>query len=249
MEITIYTWAVLGLITLIGAIAQSAIGFGYSLLTVPFYLLLLDSTTAIQSGMLLTLVVTVYTLPKVWKDAPRDLVKDLVVSTVFGLPIGIVFFIYADSSLIKLAVAVTIFVALIAVLTGNRKSAALTDRRFHRYIAGASSGAMVTSLAMAGPALAIYLQAIRAEKRVSRSVIFLVFAFSYPAAVAMQILSVGIGLPVLELILWLLPVAVIGSVAGDRLSRHIPELAFRRIILSMLLLIGIYLLVVSVTQS
>ena len=56
---TPFVWLQLGLVTLVAATVQGAVGFAFTLLALPFLLLVLESTEAIQILLVLNLVVPV----------------------------------------------------------------------------------------------------------------------------------------------------------------------------------------------
>ena len=236
------SWALLIAVTVFGAVAQSAIGFGFALMAVPFFLLLLEVGDAVQSAMLLSFAITLVMAAKVRRDVPRRTAVNLLLGSVVGFPLGLVFFVHAGPGLIKATVAGSILLALAAGTHKARTSAALADTRLNGLIAGALSGAMVTSIAMPGPAIAIYMQAVGADKAKTRSTIFAVSFFSYLCAIFMHGYFHGIGVGGLKAAGWLLPLVLLGTWVGHRLSGLLSEGVFSRIISLMLLVVALYLL-------
>ena len=242
LDLTVAGWLLLIAVTFTGALAQSAIGFGYSLLTVPFYLVLLPVEVAIQLGMFLTFAITLMMVVKVASDVPRQDAKTLMLASIVGFPLGLWFFIYADAQLIRLAVAITIIVALLSKLLKKKSQSPSQYDSKLAWGCGVFSGMMVTSLAMAGPALAIYCQFTGAGKNATRSIIFVVFAFSYIVAIFMQSLFVGLKPMSFAAAAWMLPVVILGTFLGDRVSSIVSETVFSRLISGMLIAIALYLL-------
>ena len=228
------------MVTAAGAISQAAIGIGFSLLTVPFYLLLFDAHDAVQLAIILTIAITVIMLTKIGRDANRYVSRNLLIGSVIGFPLGLIFFIYADAAWIKVAVAASILIALAATEIRTKKSL-LTDNRNNAISAGVVSGAMVTAIAMAGPAIAIYLRATGADKAAIRATIFVIYAFSYTAAIAMQGYFNGIGDDAFTASLWLLPIVVGATYVGNRLSGKLSEQVFQKIISLLLIIVALYL--------
>ena len=242
MDISLFAWIILTVITLIGAIAQSAIGFGFSLMAVPFFLLVLDVKDAVQLSMVLTMAITIIMVFYIYRDIPKNMAINLLLGSVLGFPIGLVFFVYASPDLIKLVVAITIVIALAASAWKKRVSSHMRETRGNALIAGIVSGAMVTSIAMAGPAIAIYLQALGAGKTKTRAVIFCVFFFSYSCAILMQGFFNGFEVTAIKTSLYLLPVIVVGILVGRRLSDRISEKRFNQLISAILILVALYLM-------
>ncbi len=240
MDLDLVSLSLLAAVTVVGAVAQAAVGFGFSLLTLPFYLLLLEVRDAVQLAMLLSIAIIIAMLAKIHRQVPRRCAVNLAYGSLIGFPIGLVFFVHANASAVKAVVAAAILVAMAATAISARR-APLVENRAGAVIAGVFSGAMVTAIAMAGPAIAIYMQAIGAGKIKTRGAIFGVFFFSYPAAIALQGYVHGIGAQAVTATLWLLPAALLGAYGGHRWSGKISEKWFRRIIETLLIVVALYL--------
>lgn len=242
MEPAIVFWALLTAVTALGAVAQSAIGFGFALVAVPFFLLLLEVRDAVQLAMLLAFAITLIMAAKVRRDIPWRTTVNLLLGSLAGFPLGLIFFMHAGASSLKAVVAATILIALAAAAVKARKSSMLTDSRVNGLIAGVFSGAMVTAIAMAGPAIAIYMQAVGAGKAKTRATIFAVSFFSYFCAILMHGYFHGIGPGGLEAAMWLLPLTLLGTWVGHRLSGLLSEALFNRVISLILIVVALYLL-------
>ena len=66
-------WPQLIIVTLFAAIAQGVAGFGFTLLAVSFYLLILRSTDAVQLVILINLAISVVLVARLWHAVPRRL--------------------------------------------------------------------------------------------------------------------------------------------------------------------------------
>ena len=230
MDSAFLHWVILGGITLVGAVAQSAIGFGFALITVPVFLLVLDVEQAIQIAMVLSMVIAMVMIFPVYRDVPRRICRDLLIGSVIGFPLGFFFYSIATPELIKLVVAVSILVAMAASYLNKRIASHLEQSTTNTVSAGIVSGAMVSSIAMAGPAVAVYAVLTGMGKASTRATIFAVFIFSYGAAIALHAVVHGFSPGSISQLYTLVPVTLFGVFVGHLLAGRISERAFSRMI-------------------
>ena len=242
MEITTINWIILGVITLFGALAQSAIGFGFALITLPIYLLVVDVEIAIQLAMILTMATAVIMIFVVYKDIPKQTVKYLLIGTFIGFPIGLAVYLIATSALIKSIVGVVILLALGLTYINERKGMGFNETTRSSLITGVISGAMVSSIAMAGPAIAVYASAARFNKSKTRATIFSVFVISYGFAIILHASMNGFTPISMKVSLYLLPVVIVGLAVGQWLAGRISERYFKNLLSGTLVLVAMYLI-------
>ena len=75
-------WVQLGLVTVLAAAVQGAVGFAFTLLAVSFFLLILQSAEAIQVILVLNLVICGLLCRQLWKDVPLGLWRLLLAGAV-----------------------------------------------------------------------------------------------------------------------------------------------------------------------
>ena len=118
-------WPQLIVVTLLAAIAQGVAGFGFTLLAVSFYLLILRSTDAVQLVILINLAISVVLVARLWHAVPRRLWALLAGGGLLGFPVGLWVFAHTDLEFIELAVAgVTIAFAVAVLLQETRRAGA-----------------------------------------------------------------------------------------------------------------------------
>lgn len=243
-------FAALAAVSFLGAAVQGATGFGFAILTVPFYLLIMGSLAAIQVAAVTNLALSLMLVPWLFRDAPRKLLFGLVAGSVAGFPLGLAMFRAADLATMKLAVGG--FITLFALLLAWRElraprggadaggAAGFTPMPAMEFGAGAASGLMAAALAMPGPAVMLYLAARRPGKQVSRAVTLTLFGFSYAAVCVLHTLWGGMGSETWLLALGLVPFGLVGALAGNWSARHLSEIRFRAATLAVLLASGLY---------
>ncbi len=237
-------------VTLLAAVVQSTVGFGFTLLAASFFLLILQSATAIQLLIVLNLVISLWVVRNLWRNVPRALLIKLVAGATVGFPAGLALFNYASVDQLKLVVAaaILVFVPLLAFRhrSVQEQGASLLIYRSSSSVGvGILAGAMTTSRGMPGPVLVIYLTAHGADKDAIRAISLTFFAVAYAAALLLQALTFGVEGEVWMMAVVLVPVAGIGAQLGHWLSHRVTESTFRRAVLLLLGATGVYTLITT----
>ena len=218
---------------------QGALGFGFTLLAVSFFLLIIQSGDAVQLLIVVNLAISLALIGKLWRTVDRALWIRLVAGAFLGFPLGLVAFQNADVDQLKLMVAATVlaFVVWMALQKGGARQASDATPRFRTASAigaGALAGGMTMALGMPGPAIVLYLTAVEVGKEATRSITLTFFAVSYGVSLILQAATVGVGRGVWVTAALLVPVAGVGALMGHVLARHISEALFRRIVLGLI---------------
>ncbi len=272
---TPFVWLQLGLVTVLAATVQGAIGFAFTLLALPLFLLVLESTEAIQILLVLNLVVPLCLVRHLWRDAPTDLARLLIMGAVLGLPLGMVMFAYASLDTVKVVVGALVlaFAGVLALRpsslaaepststpeppTGsavpsedasNPRSANSQTPRYHKpsvLLVGVAAGAMTSALSMPGPVLVLYMTGIGLSKTAFRALSLSLSVFLYSAALVLQAATVGVPPRVWITVATLVPLAWVGGLAGHALAGRIGETTFLRLVLLLLLATGLYTLITT----
>ncbi len=272
---TPFVWLQLGLVTVLAATVQGAIGFAFTLLALPLFLLVLESTEAIQILLVLNLVVPLCLVRHLWGDAPTDPARLLIMGAVLGLPLGMVMFAYASLDTVKVVVGALVlaFAGVLALRpsslaaepststpeppTGsavpsedasNPRSANSQTPRYCKpsvLLVGVAAGAMTSALSMPGPVLVLYMTGIGLSKTAFRALSLSLSVFLYSAALVLQAATVGVPPRVWITVATLVPLAWVGGLAGHALTGRIGETTFLRLVLLLLLATGLYTLITT----
>lgn len=234
---------------LAAALLQAATGIGFGIIAGPIILMVMNTASAVQVTILLSLLIAVVLAPSLYRLADKVLLTRLLAGTLVGLPIGIVVFLLASVDLLKLLAGIAVlFMAL--RITGLLGSAAPHAKprggRLHDLGIGLVSGAMSASLAMPGPVAAAHMSSLSHPKDTIRATILVMFVFSYAAALAFQGVFAGVPWETLTLAATLTPATLIGILLGRISAAWISESGFRRMISIVLVATSIGLLVDSV---
>ena len=213
---------------LIAALLQAATGIGFGVLAGPVILLTLNSGSAIQISMLLSLLIAAVLTPSLWRRVDRTLLKRILLGSLAGFPIGILIFRTVGIDTLKLlAGAAVLYMALsVAGFLGGSKQGGRASRARDIGV-GVVSGLMNTSLAMPGPPVAARMAVLQHSKDSIRATVLVTFVFSYILAVAFQAALVGIARETLVLTAWLAPTTLAGVLIGRLAAGRFTEHGFR----------------------
>ena len=241
-------WIYLSIITFFAATLQSATGFGFGLIAVPVFLLILDSREAIQIVMIVILCMSFLDWVKLRGQASAELLKWLCIGSLMGFPFGIYIYHRVDLPLLKMILAAVIIFFSLHNLVRLSKGMMHENQQSHKHnrwitiLTGYISGLMSTSLAMPGPAVMLYLVHQKLEKTRIRATILTFFIFSYAGAILLQSLMVGISASTWRTSLTLAPVGLLGVLAGHYLAGQIKQRLFQLVVLSTLILTALVML-------
>jgi uncharacterized membrane protein YfcA len=241
-------WIYLAIITLLAATIQSATGFGFGLIAVPVFLLILDSSDAIQMVMMIILCMSVVDWIKLRGQSSFNLLLWLNIGMLIGFPFGLAIFQNVELPVLKLIIALVILFFslhnLVKLFKGKLHTETPSDN-IHNWktaVTGYLSGLMTTSLAMPGPVVMLYLVQLGLDKTLIRATILTFFIFAYAGALLLQALMVGVSVTTWTSGLSLVPVALTGVFAGHYLADKINQKLFKEIVLFILILTAIVML-------
>ena len=230
---------------------QATFGFGFAILAAPLFLASMESTGAIPVLAVLNLAVSAFVAAQTWRQAPRRLLGILCAASVAGFPIGLALFRGADVSDLKLVTGLVIMTFALLLLARERgcivtNRSAMDAKRPAWPIAlvvGALSGIMGAALAMPGPVAMLYVSAIRLSRDQSRALALAFFSFVYAAVCLLHAWDGALTVELGTLSAKLMLAVVAGGIAGQWLSRHVPEARYRQLVLVILFVAGLYAVV------
>lgn len=222
-------------------------GFGFTLLAVSFFLLIIGSTDAIPLLIIINFAISLSLVRTLLPYVEWALWGRLMIGAALGFPLGLVAFQMANVNHLKVGAAGTIFifVAVAARFRPAKHSALEPQPRFRTPSAvgvGALAGAMTTALGMPGPVLMLYLTSVGSKKDVIRAMSLTFFAVAYGASIVLQATTVGVSRWVWAIAAVLVPIAAIGAVLGHLLAKRVSERMFRAVVLTLIVATGTYVL-------
>jgi uncharacterized membrane protein YfcA len=243
---TLYGWVGLAGTTFVAALLYAVSGFGFALLAVPLYLLLIDPALGVQLAIILSTALAFAVVPGLWRTVAPALLFRLSAGSLAGLPIGLLSFRYADPMLVRLGVGATIFAFAVLMAAFRRRGGQpwvpLARTRGRDLGAGAVAGIANALVGMAGPPVLIYLLLAGTEAQTVRATLLAFFALSYGATLAAHAATVGISEPIWVAAGILAPFALLGGLAGRSIGDRIGSGGFAMLAIALLTIAGLYTL-------
>ncbi|WP_209125271.1 sulfite exporter TauE/SafE family protein [Alkalihalobacillus sp. BA299] len=230
------------MIVLFASVLQACTGFGFSIMATPFLLFVYAPHVAIQINIILSILISVFILPKIIKDVDKKLLIKLVKGSIIGAPFGIGIFLFLDVQFLKIVISLLIlFLTCLLILQFSVKQTSAKD-----HISGGLSGMLTTSIGMPGPPLLLYFSGVKIEKAVLRSTTLAFYLFIYVVALGMQITFGSTNKEIWFTSLILVPVSICGMILGQWLFKFINQKVFQLITYVILGVTGFYLLFSSI---
>jgi len=224
------------LIVFATSVVQSLVGFGFALLAVPLMIIVID----LQSAVIVSSIVgSLSNLLQCWqlrRDIDRVLAKRFLLATVLGAPIGLVLFIYANQSALKIVLGVSILFG-VAVLSRGMELQHVSS--WLDWLMGAISGVLLMATSTNGPPLVFVLQARKVAPTTFRATLNLVFLVSGAFGLVMFGFAGEIVVDDVKLTAAAFPAMVIGISIGTVLRKFAPQEIFKKLVLVLLTVGGV----------
>ncbi len=237
-------YILIGVAVLIAATVQTASGFGFSLLAVPVMSLMVPTELAVVIAATLGTTTSTGQAISERAHADRQTVKRLLLSAMFGLPLGLVILDVATSRELKFVLALVIFTFIVVDLRGVTLERASTPVDI---VAGFIAGVLTTSLSTNGPPLAMALHARRLDPKVFRGTIATVLSVAGVISLVMFAFTGHFSVDAGIAIAIAIPSMVLGFFVGHRLRPRLDPPRFRRMVTILLLITGVVTTVSVIT--
>ena len=148
------TTAAIVAILFLGTLVRSSFGFGEALVAVPLLALFMPVEEAAPLAVLVSVTIALLILLQDWREVHFRSAARLIVSTLFGIPVGLWLLRVLPEAAAKGALAALILAFSVHSLRHQRRYA-LSDDRF-AWVFGFLAGILGGAYGMNGPPLAIY---------------------------------------------------------------------------------------------
>ena len=219
-------------ITLVAAIVNGALGYGFSSITVPIALLFLSNRVLNPALVLIEVVLNAYVLwnnrdalPNVWRR-----VSPMVVGLVPGVIVGTAIVSRVNPGWLRFITFVTLLPLILLQAAGFRRP--IKSERSVSLVFGGAVGVLYSVTTISGPPLAIMLNNQGLAKKDFRAALGLVrLAESTMTSVAYMYAGLFTTTS-LALIPWIVPSIAVGVPVGAVIIRHMRAETFRRVCMS-----------------
>jgi uncharacterized protein len=151
-SITVHVLVVIFIATLI----RSAFGFGEALVAVPLLALRIPITVAAPLAVLMSVIIAGTIVAQDWRKIEMRSAAWLVVSALFGIPLGLLLLTRANDQVVKITLGIFIAGFSIYSLTAKKRLHLEQDHRMWLLGSGFCSGVLGGAYGMNGPPLAVY---------------------------------------------------------------------------------------------
>jgi uncharacterized membrane protein YfcA len=222
------------------ALTRSTLGFGDALLAMPLLTLTIGIKTATPLVAFISMTIAISILLGNWRKVELDAVWRLILSSLLGIPFGLLLLKSAPDSFVKTLLGMLLILFGLYNLTSPRLPTVRSQA--YAYVAGFVAGILGGAYNTSGPPVIIYGTLCRWSPERFRATLqgyFLTSVF----------IVIGHGLAglwttqTLKLYAYALPGVIIAIFLGGRLNRAIPQGSFDRFVYAALMVMGILLLI------
>jgi uncharacterized membrane protein YfcA len=242
---TPYVLTVIFLATLV----RSTFGFGEALVAVPLLALRLPVAIASPLAVAISVLVAAVIILQDWRKIQVRSATGLFISSLFGIPLGLLMLAKVDDHLVKLILGLLIIAFSLWSLVSRSTAHLKHDHPVLLLITGFISGILGGAYGMNGPPLAIYGSLRRWSPQHFRATLQ---GYFLPASLAGLLGYLSIGLltqPVLRDFLLSLPAVLAAILLGRCLNHRLRGHQFFRLVYTGLVVVGIVLAMQAVTPA
>ncbi|OOG20617.1 hypothetical protein B1C78_17145 [Thioalkalivibrio denitrificans] len=224
-------------VVFLAGVVRGYSGFGFSALVTLSLALFLPPAMVIPMLMLMEIMASIQTLPRVWKQVDRVTLTLLMAGSVVSVPLGAYLLANLPDSELRLVISTMVLVVTIILWRGYRFPA--RGRKGLSLATGLGSGMMTGAAGAGGLIVAVMFLSISAHMAVIRAtmIAYVMFQSSYMAVVA------GIyGLMNLHTLISAVVLAVpmfAGVMVGHRTFVASAQVAYRRFVLILLMVLSV----------
>jgi hypothetical protein len=230
------------LVIFIATLIRSALGFGEALVAVPLLAFRIPVQVAAPLAVLVSITVAAVIIAQDWRKIHFHSAKWLVLSTLLGIPLGLLFLKISPEKIAKTALGVIIIAFSLYALIWRNRLHLQKDRRSLLLICGFFAGILGGAYGMNGPPLAIYGAMRRWSPQHFRATLQ---GYFLPASLIGMIgySLTGLWTPaVTRYYLLSLPITLIAVLIGRAINTRLAGEKFLRYIYLLLIAIGAILL-------
>lgn len=236
-------------IIFIATLIRSAFGFGEALIAVPLLAFCMPLTVAAPLAVLLSVTIAAVVVAQDWKHIHLRSAAGLVLTTVLGIPLGLLVLTNPHQEMVKAGLGILIVMFAVYSLIARDALRLEHEHRPLLLLSGFLAGILGGAYGMNGPPLVVYGSLRRWSPQQFRATLQ---AYFLPASLLGMVGYWSAGLwtrTVTREFLWSLPVMLPAVLLGRAINRRCSGDAFLKYVYGGLVLIGAVLFVEAVTGS
>jgi uncharacterized membrane protein YfcA len=233
-------------VVFVATLIRSAFGFGEALIAVPLLALLMPVEVAVPLATLLSITVAAIVVSQDWHQIHVRSAGWLILSTLFGIPLGLWLLTAVAEAVVK-AILGVIILGFSSYCLIRRSPFQLKDDQF-AWVFGFGAGVLGGAYGMNGPPLVIYGSLRHWSPEHFRATLQGYFLPASLLGMCGYWLA-GLWIPAVNrYFLWSLPLALAAIFLGRALNRRMQGRSFLRYIHGGLLVVGVVLLIQSLRR-
>ncbi len=234
------------IIVFFSTLTRSTFGFGDALIAMPLLALFIDIKTAVPLIALIAFFIAFSILIKNIRKVEFKSAWRLIISSLFGIPIGLWYLEDINEQTIKLILGIIVLIFALYSLLKPRLHKLKTEHYawFFGFFAGILGGAYNTN----GPPIVIYSSLKKWKPENFRATLQGYFFTTGILVIAGHTFAGNISSEVLNYFAICLPVVFLAIIIGARLNKKIPVVRFHKYIYILLILLGIILIINAVNS-
>ena len=226
----------------LGAFVQGATGFGSGLLINAFWLHIMEPTHAIPLNVVTSLFISGVPIYKLRKKLDFSKLKQFAIFGVVGIPIGMYLLVISDTSKLKFSIGILLVIYAVLMLKISSFSINVNNKSINNLV-GFISGVIGGLTALLGIIPVAWFSVQRLPKNTKRGTYE---PFIFITSIAAIISFAFAGLYKIEMIfdlLKIIPALLVGSWLGIKIYNKINDNLFRKVVLGLILLSGLFLVI------
>ena len=234
-------------VSFLATLVRSTFGFGESLIAVPLFILFIPIDTAVPLSVLISILVALVVVLQDHRQIHFDSAKWLIIFAVLGIPIGLMILIYGNEFWVKIGLGGLIILYSLYAILGKNTLSLKADNKLWLFICGFLSGVLGGAYGVNGPPLVVYGNMRRWSAKNFRATLQ---AYFLPASLIGLIGYYAKGLITMEVreyFLISLTTAIPSIFLGRYLNHKLKEGSFFKYVYWGLVIIGITLIMSSLT--
>jgi uncharacterized membrane protein YfcA len=232
-----------GLIVLVGHFIKGFIGFASALFAIPLLALFLDLKFVVPAFLMFDLIsgliLTIQTRRFIDKGSFILILSGLFI----GTALGTYFLVNFGSESLKRVFGIVVILFALKILIWDNEEVRKCVNKIWAPVSGIAGGCTGAMFGLNGPPMVLYLTHRPIDKQVFRATLYGLFFVDACYRLILYSFTGLITFDVMRFALYLTPFLIIGLVLGSRLHAKTDEKTFKKIIASILVITGVFLVV------
>ncbi|MFA8435451.1 MAG: sulfite exporter TauE/SafE family protein [Marinifilaceae bacterium] len=245
-EFTLFQLLLCATVILSASVVKGMTGFGFALLAVPFLSLIVPMQVLVPAMSLFNLFTSIVILLKLRERIKAYYFIPMFIASLGGIPLGIFALEYVSSDVLRLITGILVVIFSLKML-GKMKLAGRL-RKYPIFFAGFVSGILNSAISVGGPPLVIAMNRKGYSKEMFRGVFAWFSTFSAFFTTAAFLMKGMLGHQSINLVLFTTPLLFLGSFMGSRWSGKIEPEKFKKMVIGLNIVTGVFIVVTTLVK-